>query len=137
LKLLFSLIVALTALASHAVLHGARAAGQPSSDVEPTVRYLIDYVAGSDLTFVRNEKRYSGAEAAQHMQRKYEHFTDDIHSVDDFIELAASRSLLSGKAYQVISASGDTVPTGEWLRRVLRTHCSDPAATRGAIQCPR
>jgi hypothetical protein len=88
--------------------------------LEQTVDYLIDYVAESGRPLIRNGKRYSSAEGAEHMQKKYDHFRDRIDTPEDFIALAASKSLVTGKPYLVvIDAQGTTMPTSEWLEGVL------------------
>jgi hypothetical protein len=137
-KFLLALIIALIGGAS---LLEAQAATRPApADIDASIRCLIDVVAASEYTFLRNSTRYSGAQAAQHLQRKYVHFREQIHTVDDFIALAASRSLLTGKPYQVIDAAGATTPTSRWLQQVRSDCCagratgslpssSDPAST--------
>ncbi|MEN8763156.1 MAG: DUF5329 family protein [Thiogranum sp.] len=89
--------------------------GEQIDIVDKTVLHLIDHVAGSGLTFIRNNDRYTSAEAAEHMNKKYRHFREDIKTAEDFIERCASRSLLSGKPYFVINAQGEQVRTSEWL----------------------
>ena len=95
-------------------------AAEKVSPAEPTaaIEYLLGLVAGSDLEFVRNGKTHTGAEAAEHMRRKYEYYVDRIQSPQDFIELAATKSILSGKLYKVRTAGGE-VPTAEWLSSAL------------------
>jgi len=88
--------------------------------LQTTVEYLMGQVAHSDLTFIRNGRPHTGAEAAEHMRKKYEHFRDEIKTANDFIDLAATKSLLSGSPYQVVTKEGEHVPTAEWLRAALR-----------------
>ena len=90
--------------------------------LDETVQHLIVYVAESDLTFIRNSSQYSGKEASEHMQAKYAHFRDKIKTPEDFIELCASRSLLSGKPYLVVTDKGETIGTREWLTAELLTY---------------
>ncbi len=90
--------------------------------VDKTVQHLHAYVAHSDLTFIRNSKRYTAQEASEHMRKKSEHFKDKIHTPEDFIRLSATRSMLSGKPYRVIMAQGETVKTAEWLTAELATY---------------
>lgn len=137
------LLALLTALIGSALVAEAQAtAGQAPADIGPTISYLIDVVASSERTFVRNSTRYSAAEAAQHLRRKYQHFRARIQTVDDFIELAASRSLMTGKPYLVVDNRGDSRPVSQWLRQVLSEYCdgragdASPSANRNAaIQC--
>lgn len=142
---MYQLFAILITLISSAPLFAAPAPSrQTAADVEPTIQYLIDRVARSQLSFVRNARPYSGAEAARHLQRKYRHFRDQIHTVDDFIELAATRSLTTGEPYLVIDTAGETTPTSQWLRQVLADDCGAAAAggapnssDSGPVQCPR
>jgi hypothetical protein len=106
------------------LLAGGLARGEPDTQVDATIRYLIDRVAGSELTFVRNDTPYTPDRAAGHMEKKYRHYRDDIDTPEDFIELCASRSLMSGEPYRVIDHNGNERLTGDWLRSVL-------AETRG------
>ena len=96
------------------------AAGSETS--AETIEYLLAYVAQSKLTFIRNgQERDSGA-AAAHMRRKYEYFRASIATPEDFIEQAASKSLLSGRPYLVRLPGGRETPVGAWLRDVLEKH---------------
>jgi hypothetical protein len=93
--------------------------GEPTDTVDKTVLHLIDHVAESGLTFIRNNDKYTAVEAAEHMNKKYQHFRKDINTAEDFIERCASRSLLSGKAYLVINEQNEHVRTSEWLELEL------------------
>ena len=93
--------------------------GEQIDTVDKTVLHLIDHVAESGLTFIRNNDSYTAAEAARHMNKKYQHFRKDINTAEDFIERCASRSLLSGKAYLVINEQNEHVRTSEWLELEL------------------
>ena len=96
-------------------------AGQ-TEDIHATVHYLITYVKESDVTFERNTSRYSGSEAAQHIDKKYQHFKDDIDTPEKFIELCATGSLMTGKPYFIITEEGEQLPSGEWLNTELQSY---------------
>jgi len=102
------------------LLPPAADAGREAS-LDRTIQHLITYVARSDLTFVRNSGKYDGKQASEHMQKKYAHFRDRIKTPEDFIELCASRSLLSGKPYLVITEQGE-ISTHDWLTAELETY---------------
>lgn len=85
------------------------------AQLEATIEHLIGHVADSRLTFVRNFSDYSGGEASAHMRKKYEHFQDEIRTPEEFIELCASRSLVTGKDYLVVTADGHRITTRQWL----------------------
>lgn len=96
-----------------------------STTLSPQVREQIDYllhrVADSGYIFIRNGSEHDSAEAADHMRRKFEHFLDngDIESVDDFIDLAGTRSLITRRQYLVRLPDGTELPTAQWLRAEL------------------
>lgn len=110
----------------------AAAPAPASGPTAEIIAYLMNRVAQSDLIFVRNGMEYDGQAAAAHMARKYEHFRDRIHSPADFIELAASRSLLTGRPYAVILASGERIETADWLRGIFRDYCSQRTCPPGS-----
>jgi opacity protein-like surface antigen len=93
-------------------LSGVAASADPLQD---EIAYLIGFVRHSSCTFIRNGTEYSGTEAADHVQAKYDYYKDDIKTVEDFIERAASKSVLSGKPYEV-RCDGKTMPAADWIR---------------------
>jgi hypothetical protein len=109
------------ALAVALLLATCPAGSAPTERAEQTIQHLLGYVSGSDLTFVRNASEYTPTEAAEHMLKKYRHFRDDIETPGDFIELCATKSLISGKPYLVIDRQGNVLRTSDWLRAELAT----------------
>ena len=93
--------------------------GGQTTFVDQAVQHLIAHVAASDLTFIRNNDQFTGKEAADHMEKKYAYFREKIKTPEDFIELCATRSLISGKPYLVINEKGAMISTNEWLRTEL------------------
>ena len=110
------LTVAITAFFSLLPSNGH---GSETGLVDQAVQHLIAHVAESDLTFIRNNDQFTGKEAADHMQKKYAYFRDRIKTPEEFIELCATRSLMSGKPYLVINEKGAMINTNEWLRTEL------------------
>jgi hypothetical protein len=102
-----------------------------SSTLSPQVRQQIDYllhrVEDSGYIFIRNGSEHDSADAANHMRRKFEHFLDkgDIESVDDFIDLAGTRSLITRRNYMVRLPDGTELPTAQWLRAELKERPGD------------
>ena len=107
------------ALAICLLLGPALAWSEPTARADKTIQHLIGHVAGSDMTFVRNDSEYTPDEAASHMLKKYRHFREDIATPDDFIELCATKSLMSGEPYRVIDSQGNERKTSDWLRAEL------------------
>jgi hypothetical protein len=56
------------------------------------------------------------------MRRKYARFKDQIKTPEDFILLAGTKSLITGKPYQVRMKDGKTMLTQTWLEDVLATY---------------
>jgi hypothetical protein len=73
---------------------------------------------------MRNAHGHTPQEAATHLEKKYRYFRDDIETPEDFIELCATRSLLSGKPYRVIDRQGNTTSTSDWLKAELAAYRS-------------
>ncbi|MBD3671137.1 MAG: DUF5329 domain-containing protein [Gammaproteobacteria bacterium] len=86
------------------------------------VDYLLEYVAQTDCTIIRNGTRHDADEAVSHIQQKYEYFRDRIDSTESFIEYAASRSTLSGRDYQVDCPGQAIQTTSQWLRDALSAY---------------
>ncbi len=93
-----------------------------TTDLSETIQYLLDFVKNSGCRFYRNDKAHTAAEAAAHMQRKYEHFKDEIKTPEDFIRLTATRSLLTGKLYYVELGDGKNITSETWLRQALENY---------------
>jgi hypothetical protein len=88
-------------------------------DVATVVEYLLARIGESGLTFIRNGSEHTAAEAAAHIRSKYEHYRKDIKTPEDFIDKAASKSVLSGKPYLVKMPDGTTRLAADWLRGLL------------------
>jgi len=97
-------------------------AARQADELDTTVQYLIGYVKESNVTFERNSSRYSGMEAAEHINKKYRHFKDDIDTPEKFIELCATGSLMTGKPYFIITGQGQQLPSAEWLNTELSVY---------------
>ena len=87
-----------------------------------TIDYLLDYVAKSDATFIRNGQTHTPTEAVNHIKAKYEHFKSEITTPEDFIRLSASKSLLTGQPYLVRTADGKEMHLSDWLTEALKQH---------------
>jgi hypothetical protein len=116
------LLTVALALVTAQPLRAEQTVDNDTGQLDATIQHLISTVANSDLVFVRNDNHYDGARAAAHILRKYEHFKEQISTPERFIDLCASRSLLSGKPYQVILASGERVALADWLLLALQQY---------------
>ncbi len=116
-----AIAIRVACLALLSVLAGpvyAGSADAPDPAVREQIEYLLDRVEHSGFIFVRNGSEHNGVEAARHMRRKYEYFAGkgDIITVEDFIELAGTKSLMTGRAYTVRLPDDSVLPTAQWLR---------------------
>jgi hypothetical protein len=93
-----------------------------SESLDDSIKFLLDYVAKSDATFIRNGQKHTPQEAANHIKAKYEHFKNEIKTPDDFIRLSASKSLLTGKPYLVRTPDGKEMRLDVWLTEALKQY---------------
>ncbi|MGP1664625.1 MAG: DUF5329 domain-containing protein [Rhodanobacter sp.] len=101
------------------------AAPLSATPLAPTTRTEIDTLLtrmqSSACEFNRNGSWYTAAEAKTHLLRKLDYLDDKgaVHSTEQFIELAASRSSLSGQTYQVKCGDAAAVESRQWLLEKL------------------
>jgi hypothetical protein len=90
--------------------------------LDDTISYLLNYVATSKATFVRNGTSHTPEQAAAHVKAKYEHFKSEIKTPEDFIRLSASKSLVTGQPYLVRTPEGKEIHLDQWLTEALKAH---------------
>jgi len=103
---------------------GGAQAAEPPAEAAQQIEHLIDFVINSPCRFIRNGTEYDGPAAADHVRQKYEYYRDRdrVHSVEDFIDLAATKSALSGKPYQIRCPGQPVAPAADWLRAELQAY---------------
>ena len=93
-----------------------------SSTAQSEIGHLLTYIEQSGCQFYRNGTWYRDARVArEHVELKYRYFAGKgrVDSTEDFIEWAATKSVLSGKPYMVKSGEGPAVPLARWLAEEL------------------
>jgi hypothetical protein len=107
----------------------AQAASLPPA-ARAEIDSLLSRLAASGCQFKRNGTWHSAAEAQAHLRRKLDYLVDKgaIASAEQFIERAASKSSVSGQAYQVKCGGTPPVPSDAWLHAELKALRSVPAA---------
>ena len=85
------------------------------------IDFLISYVYNSQCIFNRNGIDYKGSEAVTHIKRKYDYYRNEIKTTKDFIELAATKSEISGRNYTVKCKNSELQELGKWLVKSLST----------------
>jgi hypothetical protein len=85
------------------------------------INYLLDFVEISGCEFYRNGSWYDSVQAQQHLRTKFEYLStrNRIETAEDFVRLAASKSSLSGRSYEVRCGACATNTSGDWLKAVL------------------
>jgi hypothetical protein len=96
-------------------------AAQTSAPVRAEIHALLAKLQASGCQFNRNDSWYSGSEARDHLLRKLEYLEDKstVSSTEQFIDVAATKSSSSGKAYSVKCAGQSPVASQVWLTQQL------------------
>jgi hypothetical protein len=83
---------------------------------------LMSKLEASGCDFYRNGSWHTGAEAKAHLLRKLSYLEDKnlVQTTEQFIELAASTSSISGQPYLVRCRDAPPVQSGAWLQAELR-----------------
>ena len=96
------------------------------ADVPPgqklEIDHLLNFVENSTCRMARNGKLYDGGDAVSHIKKKYAYFKDKIQTTEQFIELSATKSTLSGKYYMVQCGDGKQLRTRDWLLNELEKY---------------
>jgi hypothetical protein len=87
--------------------------------LDASIQFLLTRVSQSGYVFIRNGKEHNSQDAAKHMRRKYEHFADEIETPEQFIERAATKSMITGRRYRIRFADGMEMDTSDWLLNEL------------------
>ena len=90
------------------------------------IEFLLRYVENSSVRFIRSGKEYSPKEAADHLRYKLAHSGGRVKTAEDFIAGIATKSYLTGRAYQVKMRDGSVRSTSEWLREALARRRAEP-----------
>ena len=85
------------------------------------IEHLFDHIKDSECRFKRNGKWYNADEAMEHIHNKYNYLVKRglIHSTEQFIERAASKSSMSGKPYMISCAETEPVTSSTWFQKEL------------------
>lgn len=83
---------------------------------------LLNRLGNSGCQFNRNGSWYNSVDAKAHLTKKLDYLIEKkkVGGTEQFIELAASSSSMSGKAYQVKCGAAQPVPSSAWLNAELQ-----------------
>lgn len=100
-------------------------AAEPAAESDKIDALIKRVAARSDLTFERNGTTYTSSEAARHLQVKREFAGSQIRTARDFIDRLGTASSMTGQAYRVRRADGESMPSADFLRGELAAIESD------------
>lgn len=108
------------------------AAAAPTEQARHEITQLMDGLSNSQCEFQRNGKWHGRVEARAHLQRKYDYLLkrDLVDTAEQFIERAASKSSLSGRAYRVRCPGQPELDAGAWFRARLKALRGSGAPSR-------
>lgn len=97
------------------------AQAQATPQVTQEIKGLLDFVEHSECQFVRNGSEFPGPRARVHLEKKLNYLEGKnmVSSAEDFIDLAATKSSMSGRAYEVRCPEG-VQPASTWLKKELQ-----------------
>jgi len=93
----------------------------PDASAQREIDHLLEFVAGSSCTFVRNGTDHPAQKASEHLAGKFRYAASRITTAEGFIRDLASRSSVSGEAYRVKCGKFD-IPAGVWLTQELQRY---------------
>jgi hypothetical protein len=98
------------------------AADISSRQNEQEIAALLAFVKKSPCQFNRNGSWYAARDAADHIETKYHAAVEKgvIHSAEDFIQYAASKSSLTGTSYKVRCEGTKETACADWLAAELK-----------------
>jgi hypothetical protein len=100
----------------------AVAAQATTPAVQMEIARLLDGLRKSGCRFQRNGTWYEAPEAAAHLTKKRDYYASKgkINSTEDFIEVAATESMISSKPYRVACPDQPEVESKVWLEARLK-----------------
>ena len=94
-------------------------AGGEAMDAE--IDFLLESVASSSCTFIRNGKEHGASDARDHLQMKRRRGKRYFDSTEEFIERLASESSWTGKPYR-IRCGDEEVNAKSWFTSRLTVY---------------
>jgi hypothetical protein len=89
---------------------------------EDEINHLLRFIASTDCQYERNGTLHNGKEAVEHIKKKYQYYSDDIESSEDFNKNSATKSKISGKYYKIHCTDKAVVKSKNWLLTELTVY---------------
>lgn len=90
----------------------------PDATAEREIDHLLDYVAASSCTFVRNGESFPAQKAREHLALKYRFTRGRLSTAEEFIKYLATESSMSHEPYKIVCGAKER-PAGAWLAEEL------------------
>ena len=99
-------------------------AAELSITTKTEVSHLLSYLENSGCQFNRNGSWYTPDEAAAHIKKKYDYLLkkDMLTTTESFIENAATKSSMSGQAYEVKCDGKTAILSSIWFTAELQKY---------------
>ena len=112
------------------------AAPQPAAAAE--IDFLLVAIGSSGCEFLRNGDWSDARQAQAHLSRKYQWLLarDRVTTAEEFIDLAGTRSSLSGREYAVRCTGEARVSSSSWLMGELHRYRDAHGASRAGRDAP-
>jgi hypothetical protein len=118
------------------LVSGMAFAQSPSPATSREIKQLFVALESSRCEFNRNGSWYDARAATEHLQRKYDYLLKKglVTSTESFIDLAATRSSLSGKQYLVRCGNAQPIPSQLWFTSRLEEWRGQPGSVEGPVK---
>ena len=115
---------------------GAAIAQSVSPTTASEINQLFATLENSKCEFYRNGSWYDAKKASAHLHQKYEYLVKKhlVTSTESFIELAATKSSMSGTPYQVRCGNTQPVPSNSWFTDKLKQLRGHSAGTNNSFK---
>lgn len=90
-----------------------------AASAEDEIRYLIGSVGRDGCAFIRNDRRWSGRSARDHLKSKWQLNEHLVKNAEDFIEKIASKSATSGQLYLIRCRDQQEQSARDWFSQLL------------------
>ena len=96
-----------------------------AESMDDEIDFLLESVATSGCTFIRNGREHDADDARDHLQTKRRRGKRYFDTTEEFVERLASKSSMSGKSYSIRCGDADAVPARDWFMALLNERRSD------------
>ena len=117
--------ILVTAFVILALFSGAFSVSAQDSIEKKKIEFLISSLETlKGVKFIRNGSEHDGKEASEHLRMKLRIADGKVQTADDFIELCASKSFMTGKPYMIKYSDGTIIKLEQYFREKLKGYYS-------------